>query len=530
MRRHGERVVYHILGEDEIVDMLFSPSASGCPFSRTAAAAAPAPASAQKVEFRFIRLFDANPCDKCSWDKLAELGKAMNPDPLEKVTMVDGVTASDDSDIPSGYSYLGQFIAHEITFDSTKGLQEVTDPVESLRSPSFDLDSLYGGGPDDAQSSKMYDGDLLKVGETTPEDFKERLPNDLPREPKTENGKTRYEALIGDERNDENLLLAQTHLAFIKFHNKIVRYLKDNPDKQTPGQSLFEQAKRKVVRHFQWIVLKDFLPKIIDPTVLKSVFEDEDRRLKKLDVASKDDLCIPLEFSAAAFRLGHSMVRRKYQYNHFHRNPPASLLDFFTLTQFGGDLLSLKSLRSDWVIDWRRFYDFPGNDHLDYNRAKKIDTTFNLNLEIISDFPVENVNEKYKALPIRNLIRGCILKLPTGQAVAKALGEIPMLPDVVAGGPNKNITDVLIKNHFDENTPLWFYILREAEKDGGNHLGPVGSRIVAETLYCIVKYSDYSIIREPLLGDEMLKGRETDRFDMVDMLTFTENINPTGKT
>lgn len=524
MRRHGERAIY-VIGEDEIHDTLCQ-LATGCPVS--GAAAAPGGATSKPNTFKFDRLCEARPCDESAWASLAELGLAMNAPPAD---------SPEDSNIPAGYTYLGQFIAHELTFDKTPGLQNLDALPAGYRSPTLDLDSLYGDGPGGA-SADLYQGAELKVGTNSSDTFK--FPNDdcyhdLPRREKTENGRTRHEALLADERNEENLPLAQMHLAFIKFHNGVVKLLRSLPGGAANEQSLYERARRVVVRHFQRIVLDDFLPRVVDPDILKAVRAGDIRCDKLRGVRSKDELFMPVEFSAAAFRLGHSMVRPAYEFNEFHqsrfpRPGPAILNELFRFTQFSGDLGGKVSLRADWVIDWRRFFAFPGPDRADYNLARKIDTKFDLHLNEISEYP-HQVPAQYRAITVRNLIRGCILKLATGQAVARSLGERPMSATMLASGSTKEIRDVLERNCFLLNTPLWFYILKEAELFGdGNSLGPVGSRIVAETFYTILKYSEHSIILDSQPdGEVMLPARAPGRFDMVDMLKFMGEINPIGR-
>ncbi|HEX8147817.1 MAG TPA: heme peroxidase family protein [Pyrinomonadaceae bacterium] len=533
MGRHGERPVYNIAGE-ELTNDTPGRRPAGCPVSGAGAAA-------DKIKFRFGRLFDRY--DGMA-EALVELGATMKADPPVK-TLPPSEEAPDDSNIPAGYTYLGQFIAHEITFDKTRLLDVPADPPEGYRSPSLDLDSLYGCGPSDEKDSEMYrDGGEFKLGPVVQASSFNAIDrwNDLPRKKKepAEPGKpARYEAVIGDERNDENLPLAQTHLAFLKFHNRVVKYLRDNPGKQDAGKSLFEQARETVVRHFQHIVLHDFLPRVLDAGVLKAVLGG-DRRCKALsDVGSKDELFMPVEFSGAAFRFGHSMVRPSYDYNHFQKGDPrfptnsrpATLESFFTFTQFSGDLDGLQGLDNRWVIDWRRFYDFGPLSSVTFNKAKKIDTNFDLRLERIKGYPHNVSDDKYKAITARNLVRGYVLKLPTGQTVAKALGETPMTAGMITSMASDEqfavLTDCAYKFHV--RTPLWFYVLKEAELfGGGNRLGPVGSRVVAETFYCIIRHSDYSVITAPLSDAEMLPGREARKFDMADLLScLGGDVNPT---
>ncbi|MDQ3745785.1 MAG: heme peroxidase family protein [Acidobacteriota bacterium] len=532
------RTAYYILNEEvfEEPDYL---SADGQALPGATEPAKPASCPA----FKFGRMFATPAMGLTAADQgemisaLTQLGLCMND--AEKYCQGAAVVAPGDSTIPSGYTYLGQFIAHEITFDNTQGLPAQEPKPEDMRSPSIDLDSLYGAGPGDEQSRQWYDDKnpaRLKVGPTQPIDgFDGKFDNDLPRDPQT------GQALIGDPRNDENLAVAQTHVAFIKFHNRVVDALAPT----CPPDKLFERAREEVVRHFQWLILNDYLPTIVDEGVLKSVRDDGPRWFK---VEKKEDLFMPLEFSAAAFRLGHSMVRKEYQWNIYHSKqlkPPSMpfgvpLNQLFDQTAFSGGIKS--ALPSDWVIDWRRFFDFP--EELGHkpaptgiNMAGKIDTNFDFHLDQIPGFPAQDLPPERRSITVRNLLRGFALRLPTGEQVAEALGETPLAPEEVASGPHGELLSTPI---FKGRTPLWYYILKEAELKGfgpdgkpGNRLGHVGSRIVAETLVGLIQNSSLSILKGPAWYPSYGRGElgtESARFGMADLLHFAFGgaVNPIG--
>lgn len=518
--------------------------------------------------------------------KLTELGECMN-DPT--TCGQERAPKRDESDIPSGYTYLGQFIAHEVTFDdSNDTLKPGIDP-NNLRTPQLDLDSLYGGetGPRDPDYEYLYedDGVRLRVGQTslvTPPG--DRFCNDLPRfanggkRPRKEALVTKGEmnpkrALIADERNDENLVVAQTHVAFIRFHNRVVKQLQDEGHH---GDGLFECARRLVVRHFQWLILHDYLPRLVDKEVFKRVRDDS---AKWFDAKALRDgrPTMPLEFSAAAFRIGHTMVRASYDWNKYHDSErrfgdgPASVLKLFELTGFRrlrgerfnpsedgfstnstkpADGEPLRTLPGDWIIDWRRFYEFPQAPGAPrqprVNRASKLDTVLNFQLDKLEGFPDARTavaKEVIKAITVRNLLRGYYLDLPTGEQVAHELGEELLKPEQVAEGPHKALlSDPLLFGQ----TPLWYYVIKEAELlgtgadgTGGHRLGPVGSRIVAETLVGLIKHSPHSILKEPgwtpRFGRPAQDG-EPAKFEMIDLLRFAfgddqrgeNSVNPVG--
>ena len=224
-----------------------------------------------------------------------------------------------DSQIPAGFTYFGQFVDHDITFDRTEGIPDGSlDPeeIEQGRSPALDLDSVYGRGPDELARA-------VRGGQAAPEDRHDHRPADLRRDRRPSRTtcrasrrttpRTPKQAIIGDPRNDENLIVAQTHLAFLKFHNKVVDHLQAAG---TAADKLFEEARKTVVQHYQSIVLHDFVPPPGRPRRLRrrphqrpeSSTSPRARRRGKY-------LCMPIEFSVAAYRLGHSMIRNAYQWN-----------------------------------------------------------------------------------------------------------------------------------------------------------------------------------------------------------------------
>ncbi len=522
MGKHGIRPACYILGEGVFREPDYlSGAGSGCPV----AGIAPTDGIGYSA-LKFGRMFGIPPKQVTGpegvelFNGLIQLGQAMNqPAP-----------AVPDSDIPAGYTYLGQFIAHEITFDSRQDLPTVELNPENLRSPAIDLDSLYGPDPRDDFSKRFYEeGDpaRLKVDSTgSLEGSGSIFANDLPRDEQTK------EALIGDPRNDENLAVAQTLVAFIKFHNKVVERLREEGHN---ASDLFDCARTQVIRHFQWIILKDFLPRLVQADVLDCVIQHGPGWF---NLERRDDLYMPLEFSAAAFRLGHSMVRGEYQWNKFHAKGDrgglsgALLGELFDQTGFscvGLLARNKRNLSADWVIDWRRFFQFPTYqiDPSRSNRAERIDTNFDFHLDRMTGFPADNLPANQKSITVRNLLRGFALGLPTGEEVAKVIGEKPLSPAEAASGPHQQLLSSPI---FEGKTPLWYYILKEAELNGENRLGPVGSRIVAETLVGLIKNSRYSLLDAPNWQPRFTKRRDPKTnlplFEMVDLLEFADVINP----
>jgi Animal haem peroxidase len=451
--------------------------------------------------------------------------------------MEEPLPSPDNSAIPAGFTYFGQFVDHDLTLDPTVGFPFIPDArrLRDARTPAFDLDSLYGLGP--KLQPELYDPAFpasrarMAIGSTNPTPsiagrgnlptIPGSLPNDLPRH-------ADLTAIIGDRRNDENLIVAQLHLAFLKFHNAVIGRLPDADD-------AFEEAKRLVTWHYQWIVLNDFLPRIVDPAVRDDVLKNG-RKLFEFD----DRPFMPIEFSAAAYRLGHSMVREQYNYNRvFNAVVPTALvpatLDFlFDFTGAGGFQPTstpdphavLSGIPSNWVIDWRRFFEVTSDSVAGklLNVARAIDTKithflFSLRVPgVVAALPT--------SLPERNLLRGSRLGLPTGQDVAQAIGVTALQPDELATGA----TGAVIRQFgFDTRTPLWFYILKEAEVVAkGQRLGPVGSRIVSEVFVGLLDGDENSFRRKQPDWKPTLAARQPGDFTMADLLLFVNDLNPIG--
>ncbi len=237
-----------------------------------------------------------------------------------------------------------------------------------------------------------------------------------------------YVAIIGDHRNDENLAVAQTHLAFLKFHNALA-------DAKILTKS-FEELRREVTLHYQAIILTDFLPKILDQEVLNDVLQNG----RKFYTDDKKD-CMPIEFSVAAHRLGHSMVRPSYQWNRIHNE--ATLKELFEFSGGSGSrgpedkpFADRDTLPSDWIINWKLFYDLSevGKDcDEQLNYARKLDTNIAVQLKKLPEFQkmAEKVPAPLLSLATRNLLRGRLVSLPSGQEVAAAVGETALTPEEI---------------------------------------------------------------------------------------------------
>jgi hypothetical protein len=437
------------------------------------------------------------------------------------------VGSGGDSQIPAGFTYLGQFVDHDLTFDKTNVmLGENVSPAELLqaRSPSLDLDSLYGAGPADPGSAKFYEADglHLKMGKTDAiEAFPAEDGFDLPRGAGS-TAAAKRRAIIPDPRNDENLAVAQTHLALIRFHNRVV----DTLSASVPPAQRFARARAKVVRHYQWMLRTDYLPRICAKAAVNSVFSGG-RKAFEVGATPTDVPTMPIEFSVAAFRLGHSMIRRTYNWNRAFDDGFGTLDLLFDFSGGSGDLGGGQRLPSNWIADWRRLYDFgeAGRANLTvpeakFNRAMRIDTRLVSPLKRLRGFPAGQAN-----LAFRNLARAGMVTLATGQQMATFLKNrgvtlTKLTAAQIRDGRGGADLDGLTQSQraaLVQNTPLWFYILREAELNQGRLKG-VGARIVAETFHRAMEGSQASIVRDP--GWRPTLGPNDTTFRMVDLLLF----------
>ena len=439
-------------------------------------------------------------------DALVRLGRAMQ------------AGGGGDSAIPAAYTYFGQFLDHDITLElESATLPELVDPdltplgraeirekIRNARTATLELDSVYGR-PAPRDGEKMKIGKVSQSGGRPPgKDDK----NDLPRrgrrpgEPELDR-----EAKIGDPRNDENLIVAQLHVAFLRAHNRLVNQGED-----------FAGARKLLRQHYQHIVLQDFLKRIADPQIV-----DETIVQNRVYTPEEDRLFMPLEFSVAAYRLGHSMARAQYDFNVNFR--PATFEDLFTFTTLSGDLGDFDTLPEIWIIEWENFIDAGAP----FAKTRSIDTKLVEPLFELRDLRGNILQDDRARLAVRNLLRGYLLRLPTGQAVARVLGQrlqgvrnIPVLTEQqIRDAANDAQVQVLQDDEFlQRKTPLWYYILAEADSlEGGQRLGPVGSTIVAEVLVGLVRRSEGSILRTEG-WQPTLPSSQPGAFTLTDLLRF----------
>lgn len=442
------------------------------------------------AEGKFGRMFDLDPLNVPS-AKLSQLAAAMRD---------DDNNPSRDSSIPAGYTYFGQFVDHDITLDTTTLSEVQIDPssVFNFRSPKLELDNVYGSGPE--ISNFLYDnkgkGPKLLLGETDAS-----RPLDLPRMP---NGV----AVIGDKRNDENLAVSQMQYAWLRFHNAVVDKVQADEPALTDHE-VFAKARQTVVWHYQWIVLHDFLPKLVRQSVLDDVLQNGRKFYKE----SGQGAYIPVEFSVAAYRLGHSMVRNNYDWN--KNFPSATLAQLFQFSGLSGFITKQSDI---WIADWRRMFDLEAPSGFTLNHTRALDPLLAAELHTLPGGA--------GSLPDLNLRRGQSVGLPSGQAIANAMNlpSSDRLQPADFDGPDGAVAQQL---GLDSATPLWYYILKEAQvQENGERLGAVGSRILSEVFVGLLQMDALSFMSQDANWKPTLPAEQADHFTMADMLRFSGNVNP----
>jgi heme peroxidase len=398
----------------------------------------------------YARLFPDLPSFTAEQERLFALGRSGG--------LCDG---GDESDEPAslasgaaGWPFFGQFVAHDITADrSAPQARADLSQLRNARSPRLNLEGLYGDGPvghpflfrrdDPAKLLTAPDGcDLLRNTEGT--------------------------AIIGDPRNDSHAVMSQMHLAFVHAHNAFVDRARAAGQ---PEAQLFTAAARELVWHYQTVVLREFLPSLIGTELTERIMRGDRRYYRP-----RDQAYIPLEFADAAYRYGHSQIRQTYRLS-----SAAGAVSIFP------DLLGFQPVAAEHRIEWPTLFDAPGAPPA--ARAKKIDGRL---VGALIALPVALTGacdpQELRSLAVRDLMRGEGVGLPSGEAVARRMGEQPLTADEVGTSSADGPTE----------TPLWYYVLREADvREGGDRLGPVGGRIVGEVLIGLLDLDEASVRHAP---------------------------------
>jgi hypothetical protein len=512
---------------------------------------------------------------------LDRLGAMMEEQPTANASSGSGAKDANDASnenpnplLTSGFTFIGQFVDHDITFDMTKLSEQESDPdaTKNFRTPRYDLDSIYGLGP--SENPQFYDtsdpdkflireleytkiSGTLKLPDGTnvtkpsssfpdPWNVKKDVVYDVPR---NDDGT----AKIADPRNDQTLIILQLHIAMQKFHNRLVDVLRMQG---VPRSAVFESARRLARWHYQWIVTHQFLPAIVGTTTMNSIYQETSKgpkvTLKYYNPTNPAGRAfIPVEFAVAAYRFGHSITRPRYTVRDVFDSNNVLLGSVSGVPLFGDtptdnnlnghrDLRPLPRLK----IQWSKFFNKPG-DPRTARPVRQFDASLANPLFKMPLTALPDTND-LGTLAGRNLRRGRKMGLPSGQQVARLMGVTPLtnaqlsydyrykvtIPienntvNVISEGQvaNESLRLELAKGDWGGEAPLWFYILKEAELvKKGLELGPVGGRIVAEVLVGLLQKDPNSYLYlQPNWKPTAPIAPATGEFTIADLLKFAQ--------
>ena len=538
------------------------------------------------TEGRFGFMFKSQPPHPAGDTLLGNLGATMEEKPIigkpltdpltGEPVMKDGVQVIANKDhndslgenpnpaLTSGFTFVGQFVDHDITFDTTPLSEQQSDPLATtnFRTPRYDLDAIYGRGPNlDTQFYDPADRDKFLLVPTEYSTIRtdtlktSQVLYDVPRVgPNDPAGRPEGKAIIADPRNDQTLIVLQIHVALQMFHNKLVDLMRKNG---IPRSAVFESARRLARWHYQWMVTHEFLPAVVGQTMSDSVYKEVSTGAPKITIKYYKPTnpagrsFIPVEFSVAAYRFGHSMTRPRYTVQDYVTSAgptvAVSSVPLFEATPTDNNLNGSRPLPPRLKLQWSKFFNKAGEPRT-ARPVRQFDATMATPLFTLPTTALPDSNP-LSLLSSRNLLRGKKMGLPSGQQVARLMGVTPLsnaqlwqnhrievkIP-IPTSGPGANVVEILrefdVENQdlkalfadpgWNGEAPLWFYILKEAEIVGkGRTLGPVGGRIVAEVLVGLLQKDPNSYLYlnpswKPAAPVTPVRGR----FTMADLLTF----------
>lgn len=452
----------------------------------------------------FPRLAPFRYSDRAAAD-LAATMENTTPDPPG----VDRGTSDDSATLPAEYTYLGQFIDHNLDFDETAQPTADVNPssVTNFESFRFDLNNLFGGGP--TVDPQLYAADhkhLLVTG--TPGGGGVY---DLARDPLT------GEAILVEPRDDDNQIISQVTAAFAAFYNDFV----DRGDS-------YARARRLTEDYYQEIVLTDVLPAYVGQSTIDEYLRVGPGGSVRLITPNFPDASFtPIEFSVGAYRFGHALVRANYHINDIFPatedvddNVPIFDLGAFQTGDLSGGAplpgpngssstactstsLCVQPNPAGHQIQWKYFVPAldanPNDPGINYARQTQPTISaplFNLPAETIPGCAdvADPVCNGSGDLISRDFARGNWDGLPSGQDIARALG----CPVISAASINPTDDPV-----FDSGTPLLYYVLAEAKAEN-RVLGCVGRKIVAQTFLRVLWDTPNSVLRSHFRPDPAL--------------------------
>jgi hypothetical protein len=435
-------------------------------------------APADGARGRYGRLFPNVAAFDADEEFLLRLGGGDGPCDAGLAAAAEG----DDARVAAGWPLFGQFIAHDITADRSLLLRHA-DPGQAVnfRSPRANLEGLYGDGP--AGNPFLYQRDdpaKLLLGANDRGE-----PGDLPRN-------SQGVALIGEPRNDVHLFVSQLHLAMIKVHNLLVDRLREDGELEA---EVFESARRATTWHYQWVIVNEFLPVVVGEELMEELLADGPRWYRP-----EGQTWIPVEFADAAYRYGHSQVRRDYRLR--EGGPTVPLFP---------DLVGFQPVPASRTVEWSQLFQFPGRPAP--QPSKKIDGRLARSLiELPKALTGDADTGASHSLAVRDLQRGQAYGLSSGEALSRALGIQPLSAAEISLG----------KLGWAGDTPLWYYLLKEADvRCDGDRLGPLGGRIVAEVLLGIIDRDPESYRAVNPAWQPTLPAATSGAFSLSDLLGAT---------
>jgi hypothetical protein len=453
-------------------------------------------------------------------------------DPIQSILnpAVHSPNNPDNPNMTAGMTFFGQFLDHDMTLALRAPITEPTDPrrTTNFRSAELDLDSLYGEGPD--KSPELYDtssGDIkFKVEEIPGSAAVSRggkVRFDLPRD-------ANNNAIMGDSRNDENIIVSQFHLAMLMFHNAVTDQVRKDPTfaNRSPKE-VFAEAQRQVRWHYQWIIVNEFLPLTIGQGRVNEIMRQgprfynlSDRSRDKEFRSRQQDPLIPVEFAVAAYRFGHSQVRPSYRMN-FGASPGNEFFAFIFDDSIDPNNPDPNDMRGGKraarrFVDWQTFFKL---DSVNFRPNKRIDSKISTPLFLLpgQKGPAPGLpTDGPQSLASRNLMRHVNFGIPSGQAIARVMGARVLTPEQL---------QELAEFKMESNTPLWLYILKEAEVlEQGMRLGPVGGGIVGEVFIGLLKADKDSYLSANRNWKPTLPSAKSGDFEITDLLKFAGVVPP----
>lgn len=421
--------------------------------------------------------------------------------------------------VPAAYTYFGQFLAHDLSHMTWNATINGWENAQNLH--AFDLGSLFGlRVAETALNSVAHAGHDTWIGL----DSGSRAA-DLPR------SGADGTAVCTDRRSDSNLGLAQMTVLLMRFHQRAATQA---------GLSVTstDQAKSLTRRHVQAVVLTDYLKRLIPDHVYNDVL-DHGRKIVATDAAAPFE--IPIEFAAACFRIGHSMVRSDYvpwlpdNVLPSFMKRDVSFEDLLDFTRDGGRLAS-GQLPRNYVQVWRHMAGNPQTPADEAVAAAGIDTSIANELAYVPRRLFEpragETLPNSLNLARRTLELGMTLGLPSGQtlydhiqgegvAMARAKADVRTFLYDRPSRFDSLYTDTALCTQ----TPLWLYSLIEAELEPGPCLGEVAGRVVMETFHAAIERAPDTILNPEPTGERILFTRQVhtqsgpqDEFSMADLV------------